>query len=222
MPLRALETPRAAALAGVVFALLFGVALSLVHLSMPGGFDQDAEEFVAPQGRLTLAVALMPFAGIAYLWFVAVVRDGFGQVEDRFYSTVFMASSLLFLAMIFVAVAVAAGLGNVSGDEPESAQQAVVEFGSGIVGSAGGTFALRMAAVSMMSLATIWLKSGVMQRWLVIVSYATAVILLVASNLSVWISLLYPVWALIISLSILFTAFAERDDEDPVAGGVRG
>ena len=53
---------------------------------------------------------LMPFAGIAFLWFIGVVRDGFGRYEDKFFSSVFMGSGLLFLAMTFVSSAVGAGL----------------------------------------------------------------------------------------------------------------
>ena len=52
----------------------------------------------------------MPFAGISFLWFIGVVRDGFGRYEDKFFSTVFLGSGLLFLAMMFVATAVGAGL----------------------------------------------------------------------------------------------------------------
>ena len=36
----------------------------------------------------------MPFAGIAFLWFVGVVRDRMGRLEDRFFSSVFFGSSL--------------------------------------------------------------------------------------------------------------------------------
>ena len=43
----------------------------------------------------------MPFAGIAFLWFIGVVRDQLGEVEDRLFSTVFLGSGLLFLAMLF-------------------------------------------------------------------------------------------------------------------------
>ena len=47
----------------------------------------------------------MPFAGVFFLWFVGVIRDRFGDREDRFFATVFLGSSILFLAMVFVAMA---------------------------------------------------------------------------------------------------------------------
>ena len=52
----------------------------------------------------------MPFAGICFLWFIGVVRDGFGRYEDRFFASVFLGSGLLFLAMVFAASAVGAAL----------------------------------------------------------------------------------------------------------------
>ena len=52
----------------------------------------------------------MPFAGITFLWFIGVVRDGIGRFEDRFFASVFLGSGLLFLAMMFASSAVGAGL----------------------------------------------------------------------------------------------------------------
>ena len=50
---------------------------------------------------------LAPFAGIMFLWFIAVVRDQIAQREDRFFATVFFGSGLLFVALLFAAAAVA-------------------------------------------------------------------------------------------------------------------
>jgi len=47
-----------------------------------------------------LGLNLIPFAGIAFLWFIAVLRDRLGELEDRFFATVFLGSGLLFLAML--------------------------------------------------------------------------------------------------------------------------
>ncbi|MDZ4269743.1 MAG: hypothetical protein U1D00_29395, partial [Mycobacterium sp.] len=108
--LRRLSTPRAAAFAGVLFALLFGAALVLIRTALPAGGELGSQWVDGAGGRLRLAVVLMPFAGIAFLWFIGVVRDGLGTLEDRFFTTVFLGSGLLFLAMIFVSTAAGAGL----------------------------------------------------------------------------------------------------------------
>lgn len=202
--LHQLSTPRAAALAGVLFALLFGTAIVLIRLRMPEGIG-DSSGWVTDQHRgILTATALMPFAGITFLWFIAVVRDGFGRYEDRFFSTVFIGSGLLFLAMMFFATAVAAGL--VASNTVTTAapvHHEIVEIGKVVVLAASKTYALRMAAVFMISLATIWLKTGLMPRWLVVISYLSALTLLLASDISLWITLVFPVWVLVVSVLIL-------------------
>jgi hypothetical protein len=42
-----------------------------------------------------LAVNQVPFAGIAFLWFIGMLRDRLGEFEDRFFATVFFGSGLL-------------------------------------------------------------------------------------------------------------------------------
>ena len=59
---------------------------------------------------MALALNLVPFAGIAFLWFIGVLRDRLGEREDRFFATVFLGSGLLFLAMLFISAAVAGGI----------------------------------------------------------------------------------------------------------------
>ena len=107
---RRLTTPRAAAVAGLLFALLFATALILVRTALPEDPTVAAESARRAAGQLTLAVTLIPFAGIAFLWFVGVVRDRLGELEDRFFSSVMFGSAVLFLAMLFVAMAFAGGI----------------------------------------------------------------------------------------------------------------
>ena len=93
---------RAAAVAGIVFAVLLITAMIMMRLALSSDSYESLHE--APQ-RCTLIKAslhLIPFAGIAFLWFVGVVREQIGEVEDRLFSTVFLGSGLLFLAMLFV------------------------------------------------------------------------------------------------------------------------
>ncbi|WP_083897849.1 hypothetical protein [Nocardia vinacea] len=201
---RRLSTPRAAALAGVVFAVLFGTTLILIRIDMPDGIEGSTQWLNSQRSAIRIATVLMPFAGISFLWFIGVVRDGFGRYEDRFFLSVFLGSGLLFLAMMFVGTAVAAGLVSSDTDVTDPAARAeVVDFGKMIVVSACQTYALRMAAVFMISLATIWLKTGLMPRWLTGLSYLAAVALLVASETSRWMTLAFPAWVLVVSVLIL-------------------
>ena len=110
VPGERLRAPWAASVAGIAFAILFTVSLVLLR-TQPIFAMTDAEVaawFESGQDFLVLVGALYmaPFAGIAFLWFIAVIRDQLGEREDKFFGTVFLGSGLLFVAMYFVAVAV--------------------------------------------------------------------------------------------------------------------
>ncbi|MFV1360685.1 hypothetical protein A5755_11975 [Mycolicibacterium fortuitum] len=198
-----LSTPRAAGLAGVVFAILFAATQVLIHTAMPQSVGAHARWTPGDDTGITTVTVLMPFVGISFLWFLAVVRDGFGRMEDRFYATVFLGSGLLFVAMIFVATAVAAGLIAVGGGDDSGVQAVVVDFATAVMVAASKTYALRMAAVFMISLATIWLKTALMPLWLALASYLTALTLLVVSDRIEWATLAFPVWVFVVSVMIL-------------------
>ena len=158
--------------------------------------------------RITIALGLMPFAGIAYLWFIGVVRDKLGDYEDRFFSSVFFGSSLLFLGMVFVAMAIVGGL--VAGyrlNPGMTMDSQVIYFSRAFMIQLSNVYALRMAGVTMISLATIWIRTGLAPRWLVWVTYALALILLLVVNFSLWVTLIYPAWVLLISLFILWLRY---------------
>ena len=87
----------------MLFALLFGTALILIRTALPEGAEPGSQWVSQGSTNSRSRRSLMPFAGIAFLWFIGVVRDGFGRYEDKFFSTVFIGSGLLFLAMMFVA-----------------------------------------------------------------------------------------------------------------------
>jgi hypothetical protein len=193
--------------AGILFALLFGATLILIRVKMPEGVGDSAEWLDSQKGGISTATKLMPFAGITFLWFIGVVRDNLGRYEDRFFASVLLGSGLLFLAMMFVSTAVAAALVGINaGVTDPAAHVEVIAFGKMIVVSAAKTYAIRMAAVFMISLATIWLKTGLMPRWLVAVSYLMALVLLIAGDVSMWLTLAFPVWVLVVSALILLRA----------------
>jgi hypothetical protein len=204
---RQLKTPRAAALAGVLFAVLFGAVIILIRLRMPEGLQDSASWLSSSQSGIATAAVLMPFAGISFLWFIGVVRDGFGRYEDRFFASVFLGSGLLFLAMMFVATAVAAGLVAINpADIDPAAHSQIVDFGKMVVLKTTKTYAIRMAAVFMISAATIWLRTGLMPRWLALLTYVVAVAILVASDVSMWVTMAFPVWVLTVSAMFLLRA----------------
>ena len=204
---RRLTTPRAAALAGVIFALLFGAVLVLIRTKMPEAPGSSVQWLASRRSGLTAATALMPFAGISFLWFIGVIRDALGSFEDRFFSTVFFGSGLLFLAMMFVSTSVLSGLLARTGAVGDvAAHTEIIDLGRVVILSASKAYATRMAAVFMASLATIWLRTGLMPRWLVGLSYLAAIALLIASDVSMWVTMAFPLWVLVVSGLILARA----------------
>jgi len=218
-----LTTPRAAALAGVLFAVLFTTSIVLIRTSLPEGAQPGSQWLEAGNDKIRLASELMPFAGICFLWFIGVVRANLGRYEDKFFSTVSLGSGLLFLAMMFASAAVGAGLASASHYSGGSAAGTV--FGQMLLLKLSKTYALKMAAVFMMSLATIWLRTGLMPRWLTIATYVMALTLILAGETSMWLSLAFPFWVLIVSLLFLVRAGAfesgrresHRDPDPPQA-----
>ena len=194
---RRLTTPRAAAIAGILFGLIFSASLVLLRTAIPLDITSDTTWVIAGASQIRLALGMMPFAGIAYLWFIGVVRDKLGESEDRFFSSVFYGSSLLFLGMVFVAMAIVGGL--VAGYQLNpgmTLDSQVIYFSRALMIQLSNVYALRMAGVTMISLATIWLRTGLMPRWLVWVTYALAVTLLVVVNFNLWVTLIFPAWVM--------------------------
>ena len=202
MPFRRLTTPRAAAVAGILFAALFASSLVLLRTTLPDDPFAGTAWAAGGGSRITVALALAPFAGIAFLWFIGVLRDRLGELEDRFFSTVFLGSGLLFLAMTFVSMATAGGVLAVA-ERADDPRGEIVDFGRDVILQINNIYALRMAGVFMISLGTIWLRTGLMPRWLVVTTYLGALTLLVVVSLSLWVTLVFPAWVLVISIYIL-------------------
>ncbi|MBG6226121.1 hypothetical protein IWX63_002708 [Arthrobacter sp. CAN_A2] len=214
---RRLTTPRSAAIAGVLFAVLFAGSLVLLRVAIPGESARGTDWLEEGTPALSAAVTIMPFAGISFLWFIGVIRDRLGDAEDRFFASVFFGSGLLFLAMIFISMAVAGGILASARTSPDPAStEEIAYFGRAVMLQISNGYALRMAGVFMISLGTIWLRTGSMPKWLAIITYVAATTLLVISTLSLWATLVFPAWVLLVSLHILLRTFGRRAPHPPV------
>lgn len=202
--------PRAVAVSGVMFATLCSASLLLVRLVVPA-HPTDAGAWLAdPQLRswLHTALNLIPFTGLAFLWFMGVLRNRIGLLEDRFLATVFLGSGLLFVAMLFTAAAVARGLLDTFGGTngvPANAQ--AWQFGRGLTYTLMHTYGFRMAAVFMFVTSMIAIRTRVLARWVAGVGVLAGLILLLVLSDFAWIALIFPAWVLTVSLYILWTDF---------------
>jgi hypothetical protein len=199
-----MTTPRAAAVAGILFSVLLITSLVLIRISVPAN-PQDAGEWLMQSSRsVNLALNLLPFAGIAFLWFIGVVRDRLGEHEDRFFATVFLGSGLLFLAMLFASAAVAGGLISMYGQSPGMMiESGLYTFGRIITYEIVHVYTMKMAGVFMISTSTMSLRTGIMPRWMAYLGLILALFLLLSVGFFEWAPLVFPVWVLMISVHIL-------------------
>ncbi|MFJ7774249.1 hypothetical protein [Streptomyces yangpuensis] len=189
-----LKTPRAAGMAGVAFALLLGAAIVLMRISVPAGEAADATIDQDRRWAVQLALQIVPFAGIFFLWFMGALRAHTGEAEDRFVATVFLGSGFVFVATLFGAAAAA---GTVLNEETPS------DFGRHYAYTLLATYAMRMAAVFVLATSMIGRMLGVFPRPLAALGTLVGLILIVVGAGVPWSELLFPAWALVISLHIL-------------------
>ena len=203
---RRLTTPKAAAVAGILFALLTGVAYILIRLAIPVDPADESGAWLKEQaGSLSLALGLIPYAGIAFLWFIGVVRDRIGQFEDRFFSTVFFGSGLLYLAMNFSAAAMTAGLlASYPFASDKLIESGLYVYTRLLIWQIQNIYAIRMASVFMISLGTIWARTRIMPLWLALLTYISALVLMFTVSFNILVTLVFPFWVLVISVYILF------------------
>jgi hypothetical protein len=205
---RRLETPRAAGVAGLAFAALFVASILLLRNHPPDGSTATAiRDFYLRQhaGSVALVgVYLAPFSGIAFLWFIAAVRNLIGDREDRFFATVFLGSGLLFVAMLFVAAGVGGALlaAVKFADQPVPSADMVVTVRSLAFGFLF-IYAMRMAAVFMIVVSTIGMRLGVFPRWLVVTGYLAALVLILNVTYTEELILVFPAWVAAVSVVIL-------------------
>lgn len=197
-------SPLAGAVAGVLFAVLFSVSMVVMITTISELSGDTGAWLQSGAGRFRFAVGLIPFAGLFFLWFIAVMRQRLGELEDQFFATVLLGSGLLFVAMVFSAAASAGAIAAGYARDPSGfAASSTYFFARATVAQVFTVYALRMAAVFQISGATLWLRTGVMPRWLAILTYAIALVFLFAVSQSLWIVLLFPAWVLTVSVYLL-------------------
>jgi len=203
-----LRAPWAASLAGLLFAALFTVAIVLIRNSPLSTDSQAALDAAFAGGRdlgLFLGtVYLVPFAGILFLWFIAVIRDQLGDREDRFFGTVFFGSGLLFVALVFAATAVAAApsVGVRYLDQPAPSLEQL-QMARSIAYTLLYVIATRAAAVFLISISTLGVRSGVFPRWFAATGYLFGLTLLLFVSFWDLYVLSLPVWVAGVSVFIL-------------------
>ena len=205
--LRSIES---AAIAGVVYAVLTLISLILFR-GLPDlklSDDAIAAWFndTANHSTLVLALNLVSIASVAFLWFVAVIRRRIGEKEDRFFATVFLGASTLYLVTYIAgAVALAAPAVAASVFEGAAVDQATVSLTIGTANAMLLIIGPRMQALIMFTTSTLVLRTGVMPRWLAYIGYATGVVLFLFPLVYQPLGIVFPLWVLVVSITIGLT-----------------
>lgn len=215
------KAPKAAAIAGVVFSVLLMISLVMVLTTVPATVT-ESDTWLAVSGKtLLLALNLIPFAGVAFIWFIGVVRDRLGPREDRFIATVFFSSGLLFLALLFVFAAVTGSIILLYLSQPTQAlTPGYYAFGLIFAHDIFNTYALKMAGVFMISTSTLFIRTQVIPRWMAFLGYGLAAIMLFRlSHLDRlgWVALALPLWVLLVSFYILIDNYRQMSETSTTA-----
>jgi hypothetical protein len=213
--LRELRTPHAAGITGVLFAGLFAAAVVLDRIAAPGSPASERNDFSAAAPELVLFSShLIGFAGILFLWFIGVVRSHIGRREDQFFSTVLFGSGIVFVASLYASVALeVAGVVELDRGRPEALESVRLAFDTSYV--LAYVFAAKMAGAFMAVFTTMLIRLAQPPRWLTILGYIGALMLLLTIPRVEWLLLVFPLWVLVVSIQILRDALFETQDAVP-------
>ncbi len=209
---RFLQTPRAAGVAGILFALTFGFIVVLFRSVLPLDPNAAGTWLHNPGDRrnLDFALGLIPFCGIFFLWFLGAVRSHIGDAEDRFFATIVLGSGLLFIAMLFVFGALFGALISLAGLYDGDPPLAVWRLGREISFNIAIVYAMRVGAVFMFSSSVIAYRLRNHVRPVIVVGFVGSLLLLFASPTTPWLQLIFPFWVLLVSINILVLAYRSR------------
>jgi hypothetical protein len=196
-----LRAIRAAGVAGLAFSALLTAALVLIRANPL--ISGAADSTVRVADAWFFALYLVPFAGIAFLWFMAVLRRRVGRMEDQFFSTVFLGSGLLFIAMLFAADAAATAAVSAARASGLNADDPSFELGRVLSETLFYVFAVKMGAVFMLVSSTIGRRTGVLPRWFIATGGIAAVVMLLSVGAIEPLALIFPAWVAILSVILL-------------------
>jgi hypothetical protein len=196
---------------GIAFAVLFLAALAMLART-PGVHATDADLatfYASGDQRWTLLSGLyvLPLAAVAFLWFVAALRQWVemsSRTIDHLLATVQMLSGVAFITLAFAAagaitvVANGVELANLPVD-PTIARQFPLYSRTLLI-----IFGMRMAAIFVTTTAKLGHEAQLFPRWFAIGSYGVAAALFLSATLNVWLVVVFPLWVLVLNGIIWF------------------
>ena len=209
-----IRSPRSAAVAGIVFSvLMFAVMIATRAFTLERASQVTGNLLELWTGVASFAITIIPFIGIALLWFTGVVREHLGEQEDRFFSTIFFGSSIILIVMLFIwGATMGASFSIINSAVGKTVDNDIFIFGFTFMNQIIGNYALRIAGIYMFSIGTIWTKSRAMPRWLSILTFVVAAGFLFFANSVREARFIFPGWVLIVSVYILILNYRRKRD----------
>jgi hypothetical protein len=200
-----------AAIAGIVFVVLYVIAYYLLSQS-PQGNATDAEiaAYYADGRTLSLTLAgmfIVPYAGISFLYFMVMLR-AMGRATGIRFSQVLgqvqFGAGLLFLALVLAAagaqVATTASMQFANLQADPVAVRILPFYSMTLL----VMFAMRMASMFVLVTTSIGWATHLIPNWFRWLSYLVGVLLLLAASFQAWFALLFAAWVLVLCSLILW------------------
>mgnify|MGYP001813778301 CR=1 FL=1 len=217
---RQVRSPRSAALAGILFSLLMAASMILLRSGAIVDTAEIGTEWLESRSAAaSVVLVLVPFAGIAFLWFTGVMRDLLGDREDKFFATVFLGSGIILVVMMFVwAAAYGAIFGTYKAIADVLTDLDVFVYAISFTNQIISNYFLRMAGVYMLSTGSLWTRTRAVPRWLSIITFIVALSFLLFAGALRLARFIFPAWVLLVSVYILilnyrYTQELEGDEE---------
>jgi len=204
---------------GMAHALLFLLAFWLIS-DVPGP-DASSQEildyYTSDKNRIPLLVGLyvMPFAGIAFIWFIVALRMWIsGQIrrENVLLSNVQLVSGILYIALSFGGAAassvMAASVQFASGEVDPATAREFPQLGSALI----LVFGMRMAAMFVFSTTNITRSVGIIPKWFAIIGFVVGLGLLLSATFNRALVLVFPIWILVFCTLLIRRARRIPDD----------
>lgn len=212
---RRLRSPRSAALAGILYSLLTIISMVLLsNLVTDAPADLTSDQLETWSGSASLVLVLVPFAGIAFLWFTGVIRERIGDREDRFFATIYFGSAIALVVMTFIwAATIGAIFGTLALAADGLIDNDIYIFGFAFMNQIIGNYVVRMAGVYMLSIGSVWMRAEVMPRWLTIITFIVALGFLFFASEIREARFIFPAWVFLVSVYLLILNYRRSNEE---------
>lgn len=209
------------AAAGMAHAVLLLLAFWLLKSRTPGAGAPQAEVlsyYSDPNHRrivLFAGIYLIPFAGIAFIWFTVALRAWVGQIASRIdiiRSNVLLVCGVIYITLIFSAgaslsvMSTSVELGGQSND-PTLARNFLL-YGTSLF----LVFAVRMASMIVTTMTGIGRATGILPRWLQMVGFVVALGMMLVASFNSWFVVVFPLWLIVFGIFMLRRAWEIPND----------